>query len=259
VQAIPLIQIDWRGEAIVVAGANGYVADSKIVQAQKAVHANDARRLAICRQLVTDKLSGTLETLETAIPNSSAREFALRETASSLQQLRKAPPQDAHALRGIEGRVAQAYFRSWRPIRLNWRGRKPIPDEWKQIGPRVSPKSGTNREATHPVNAILNYGYAILESQVRISVSAAGLDPYLGYFHGRWRGKQGLVLDLMEPMRPMVDRSVLGFVQRHAFTAGDVTLLDDGVCRLNPQLARQVVGVVAALGGLESVRVSPFG
>jgi CRISP-associated protein Cas1 len=186
-----------------------------------------------------------VETLEHVIPMSPAREIALQEATSSLHQMRKAPPQDAAALRGVEGRVAQAYFRSWRSIELKWSGTKPIPDEWRQIGPRVSAKSGSNRDATHPVNAMLNYGYAILESQVRLRVAAAGLDPYMGYFHAPWRERQGLVLDLMEPVRPVVDRAVLGFAQSHAFSAGDVTLRDDGVCRLNPQLARLMVGMMA--------------
>jgi CRISPR-associated protein Cas1 len=53
---------------------------------------------------------------------------------------------------------------------------------------------------------MLNYGYAVLESQVRIGVLAAGLDPRVGYFHG----KQTLVLDLIEPMRPVVDQVILG-------------------------------------------------
>jgi CRISPR-associated protein Cas1 len=132
------------------------------------------------------------------------------------------------------------YFRSWRPIGLRWKGRKPIPEEWRRIGPRVSAKSGTNRDATHPVNALLNYGYAVLESQVRIAVLAAGLDPRVGYFHGRY-GKQTLVLDLMEPMRPVVDRVVLDFAQANTFSPGDVTLRDDGICRMNPQLALNVI------------------
>ena len=261
-QAIPLIQIDWQGEAIVVAGAGGYVADPKIVEKQKAAQANEARRFAICRQLVTAKIAGTLETLETVIPESTAREVALKETASSLTQLHRAPPRDIHGLRGIEGRVAYSYFRAWRPIPLRWSGRKPVPEEWRQIGPRVSPKSGTNREATHPVNAMLNYGYAILDSQVRISVSAAGFDPHIAYFHGRYGGKQGLALDLMEPVRPVVDRAVLGFVQRHTFSAGDVTLRDDGVCRLNPQMARGVIGLVAktvpSIGFVEKLGPAAF-
>jgi CRISPR-associated protein Cas1 len=244
-QGIPLIQVNWRGETIVVSAPCGSSVDPKLSAAQKLVHASASRRLAVCRRLVTEKITETVATLEQAIPLVPAREIALQEAASSLLQMRKMPPQDAATLRGVEGRVAQAYFRSWRSITLTWVARKPIPNEWRQIGPRVSPKSGTNRDATHPVNSILNLGYAVLESQIRLGITAAGLDPYMGYFHTRWRERQGLVLDLMEPMRPVVDRAVLRFVQSHTFSAGDVTLRDDGVCRLNPQLARQVVSMVA--------------
>ena len=41
---------------------------------------------------------------------------------------------------------------------------------------RQSKVSGINRNANHPVNAILNYGYAVLESQVRIAAAMHGLD-----------------------------------------------------------------------------------
>jgi CRISP-associated protein Cas1 len=151
--------------------------------------------------------------------------------------------------------VAYTYFRAWRPILMKWKGRKPIPEEWRRIGPRVSSKSGTNRDATHPVNAMLNYGYAVLESQVRIAILAAGLDPCVGYFHGRYGGKQTLVLDLLEPMRSLVGRVVLKFAQTHTFSPGDVALRDDGVCRLNRQLARNVVGSVAKqIAALEPAR-----
>ena len=78
-----------------------------------------------------------------------------------------------------------------------------------------------------------------------MAVVGAGLAPTIGYFHGRSGGKQTLVFDLMEPMRPVVDRAILGFPQAHTFSPGDVTLRDDGVCRVNPQLARNVVGSVA--------------
>jgi CRISPR-associated protein Cas1 len=43
--------------------------------------------------------------------------------------------------------------------------------------------SGRNRHATHPVNAMLNYAYAVLESQVRIATVSQGLDPHVGYLH----------------------------------------------------------------------------
>jgi CRISPR-associated protein Cas1 len=43
--------------------------------------------------------------------------------------------------------------------------------------------SGRNRHATDPVNAMMNYAYAVLESQVLTATVAAGLDPTIGYLH----------------------------------------------------------------------------
>jgi CRISP-associated protein Cas1 len=48
----------------------------------------------------------------------------------------------------------------------------------------------------------------------------------------------------MEPLRPVVDKRLLEFVQRQTFTVGDFTHLSNGVCRLNPQLARNVVRAI---------------
>jgi len=54
-----------------------------------------------------------------------------------------------------------------------------------------------------------------------------------------------LVYDLMEPLRPQVDRLVLYFVLSHTFTPSDFVLRDDGVCRLHPQLAREAAARLA--------------
>jgi CRISP-associated protein Cas1 len=62
--------------------------------------------------------------------------------------------------------------------------------------------SGRNRHATHPLNAMLNYAYAVLESQVRIATVAQGLDPTIGYLHTSRHSRVALVYDLMEPLRP---------------------------------------------------------
>jgi CRISP-associated protein Cas1 len=53
----------------------------------------------------------------------------------------------------------------------------------------------------------------------------------------------------MEPLRPVVDRKVLEFVQEHTFYSGDFTIRSDGVWRLNPEIARHVVWL---FGELES-------
>jgi CRISPR-associated protein Cas1 len=80
---------------------------------------------------------------------------------------------------------------------------------------------------------------------VRIQMVTGGYDPTIGLLRsGRvGRGQHDFVLDLMEPLRPIADRKVLDFVQAHTFHPSDFTIRSDGVCRLNPEMGRQVVRV----------------
>jgi CRISPR-associated protein Cas1 len=100
--------------------------------------------------------------------------------------------------------------------------------------------SGRNRHATHPVNAILNYAYAVLESELHIAAVTQGLDPTIGYLHSSRPSRVALVYTLMEPLRPQMDLLVLGFVRSHTFSSSDFMLATSGVCRLHPQLARHI-------------------
>jgi CRISP-associated protein Cas1 len=52
----------------------------------------------------------------------------------------------------------------------------------------------------------------------------------------------------MEPERPKVDRTVLDFVKSHVFDPADFVISGDGVCRLNPEMARMVVARVPHRG-----------
>jgi CRISPR-associated protein Cas1 len=56
-------------------------------------------------------------------------------------------------------------------------------------------------------------------------------------------GSSAFIFDLMEPYRPLVDRNVLKFVKGHVFDPADFVIRSDGVCRLNPEMARSVVGI----------------
>jgi len=166
-------------------------------------------------------------------------------------ELIRHPPKSIGTLLGLEGRAGFAYFNAWHSLPVKWAGlaRHPIPRDWLTVGQRYSfaRKKGGNRNATHPVNAILNYAYAILESQVRIQVTAAGFDPTIGFLHSGHGGRSDFVLDLMEPQRPIFDRMVLEFVQAHAFHPADFTIRSDGVCRLNTQMAGAIVATVSNL------------
>ena len=76
----------------------------------------------------------------------------------------------------------------------------------------------TNREhqgAVDDVNALLNYGYGILYSQVWSALSLAGLEPFAGFLHVDRPGKPSLVLDFIEEFRqPVVDRVVFAMINK---------------------------------------------
>ena len=50
---------------------------------------------------------------------------------------------------------------------------------------------------------------------------------------------------MMEPGRPKVDRAVLAFLKSEALHPADFTIREDGVVRLNPELARRVARLSA--------------
>ena len=202
-----------------------------------------------CEVLVKAKTDNSIDTLLTAVPPSPARELAIIKLRNEASEIERRPPKSITTLLGIEGRVAYAYFRSWQSVALRWKGigRHPIPDDCHRVGQRQSlntRKKWRNRFASHPVNAILNCAYAVLESQVRMQIVADGYDPTIGYLHTHSERRPApLVFDLMEPLRPIVDRKVLEFVQSHTFHPTDFTIRSDGVCRLNPEMARYVGSV----------------
>jgi CRISP-associated protein Cas1 len=50
----------------------------------------------------------------------------------------------------------------------------------------------------------------------------------------------------VEPERPRVDRAALDFIKGHVFDPADFVIRTDGVCRLNPEMARMVVAKASA-------------
>src|ERR1035437_1414605 len=242
-QDVPLVRIDWRGNATTVI-SNSYGPDPKLVRAQLAAEENKTIRLRIAAALIAEKLKNSIETLKD-LEHSERVDSALTKHAESLTELRITPPKTINALLGIEGRSALAYFNAWQDLPLQWKGtsRKHIPNDWLKFTNRTSVqiKRAQNRNASHPVNAILNYAYAVLESRVRLEIAALGYDPMIGYLHSYDKDRAALVFDLMKPLRPVVDHVVLDFIHAETFDPADFTIRRDGVCRLNPELTSALI------------------
>jgi CRISPR-associated protein Cas1 len=244
-QGVPLALLAWDGTARSLLAAEGSRSDPELLKAQVRGLTNGVG-LRLARELIARKVDGAFTTLA-SLPDSTLVGQARANLAEIGRELRRCPPADVDALRLVEARAAAQYFAAWRNLLLRWRDvkRKPIPAEWRHIPIRGSLLLMSNRHATHPVNALLNYAYGVLESQVYRALLIAGLEPSIGYLHANRRGRAALVYDLMEPLRPAVDAQVLQFVQTHTFHPGDAFLTQRGVCRLHPQLARAVSRLTA--------------
>ena len=86
-----------------------------------------------------------------------------------------------------------------------------VPAHWSTFEGRrsVLASSSANRKAERPVNALLNYVFALLEAEAILACAAVGLDPGLGIVHNDARGRQSMALDFMEPVRPEAEAFVL--------------------------------------------------
>jgi CRISPR-associated protein Cas1 len=92
------------------------------------------------------------------------------------------------------------------------------------VRPDIEWASRHTRGATDLVNQCLNYGYAILYSQVERAIFLAGLDPYAGFLHEDRPGKPSLSLDLVEEFRqPVVDRAVFALLNQRVPLAQDAS------------------------------------
>lgn len=250
-QGVALVRIDWSGHVASVLSGQGYGADRTKVEWQNETRADNQRRLALSVDLIRRKIANSIDTLETVFPGSAMRDRSCAGLRNELEIFTHNPPTDIQVLRGIEGRASATYFSAWQGVPLQWRAtvRHPVPDAWAFIGTRSAIRAGKskNGRASHPINAMLNYAYAILQSQLQIELLSEGYDPTIGVMHHGSRGSPAFVFDLMEPSRPIVDAAILRFALATALSGADFTLRSDGVCRVGAQLARRVAAMTAEI------------
>lgn len=106
-------------------------------------------------------------------------------------QLDQEQPEVA-SLRGLEGAAARAYFQGLTtlfPPSLDFTGRN-------------------RRPPRDPVNACLSLGYTLLHFDAVRACHIAGLDPLMGFYHRPSFGRESLASDLIEPLRPHLDRQI---------------------------------------------------
>ncbi|MEM8917931.1 MAG: CRISPR-associated endonuclease Cas1 [Pseudomonadota bacterium] len=246
-QSVSLIRIKWNGEIAIVCSGGGYAADQGKVDWQRETRSDPKKRLAFSSDLITRKLQNSIATLQKHLPQSDYRQKAIERATRGIDEL-SAKPIDIEFVRSIEAQCASAYFKSWNLLKPQWKANSKflIPDHWKGYRARTSVHQSkpVNFNATDPVNAMLNYAYAVKQSQLQISSIGEGYDPTIGVMHHGRRNKPAYIFDLLEPERPNVDAVILEFVQSRKLSPADFILRKDGVCRLSPGLAKIIAAMI---------------
>src|SRR2546422_764129 len=183
--------------------------DARLRRAQAFAHQSGAA-LRIARELIGQKLAGQERLARDLLHDSTvARTIAWARaaltTANTIEDIRL-----------FESQAAVAYWSAWHavPVMFPKNDLRRVPDHWRIFGTRKSPLSGSPRLAVNPPNAILNYLYALLESESRLAAAALGLDPGIGVLHVDTDARDSLACDLMEAVRPQVDAYLFDWITR---------------------------------------------
>ena len=225
-QRASFVMLDPTGRLSLITGPTA-PSDARLRRAQALAHQSGAV-LQIARTIIEAKLTGQESLVREKLKDSASADVIaqFREQLTAVETLEE--------IRTIEGRAAAIYWSAWRevPIIFPKSDQHRTPAHWKRFGTRTSPLTGSPRLAVTPPGAILNYCYALLESEARLAASALGLDPGIGILHVDTPNRDSLACDIMEVVRPAVDAWLLNWIMKEPLRRSDFVEERNGNCRL---------------------------
>jgi CRISPR-associated protein Cas1 len=228
---IDVIFTDRNGQPVARIWGNRFGSIATIRKQQLAFSQSSACRDWV-QQLLADKLDGQSAMLwlmsksdrsnEPLIQTATAKIADMRDRILQVDQLTL--PEVAGQLRAWEGAASKAY--------------------WSCISASLPPQyafSGRSRQpALDMFNALVNYAYGILYSQVESALIKAGIDPFIGFFHRDEHNRPVLVYDVIERFRPWADYVVISLC-RQAVIFVDFFDVEEGGFWLNEQGKRILI------------------
>ncbi|MBE9236149.1 type I-D CRISPR-associated endonuclease Cas1 [Anabaena aphanizomenioides LEGE 00250] len=182
----------YLGSALPKSSRNG-----QLRLAQYQVYSDPVKRLELVKTIVTAKIHNQYNVLY----RHNEKDNPLKERKSLVKN-----QQTLDQVRGVEGLAAREYFACWQNM----------------VGKQWTFNGRNRRPPTDPVNSLLSFAYALLQSQVMAAVNVAGLDPYIGYLHEVHHGQPAMVLDLMEEFRALIaDNLVLSILNKQEIKPND--------------------------------------
>jgi len=224
--AVPVYVLDYDGTLLSSTLPREPV-NGPLKIAQITAYNNPVKRFYIATKLIEAKTQRTIDVLDwlgsrysdvDSVTDSIQLEMKRMHNCSSLPKLMQ-----------IEGHIADLY---WRYLQ------KVLP---KKFGFTSRMHESHQMNSADQVNTLLNFGFSILESQVRKALNSVGLETTIGFLHEAHQTRYALAYDLQEVFRWIVDVTVIESLEYDRFSKRDFYRLDNYVLRLKPEAVKKLL------------------
>jgi CRISPR-associated protein Cas1 len=240
---INLTLLNWNGQLLAnVMPEHPKSGKLRVKQYQK--YLDSIGRFEIALKIVQTKVEHSLDLLEElsrfyeSVDITKIRKSAEKEDLFLLDIMKNSEKQDISKsikqLMTYEGRIAGIYHENLTRI-FN----KLYP-EFKFTG-RKNKANSRNHNASDEINALLNYGYAILESEIRKAINTVGLDYSIGFLHEINQSRTPLVYDIQELFRWLIDISVIRLLEEQKIKKPNFIITENYHTRLGEDVAKLLI------------------
>ena len=240
---INLTLLNWNGQLLAnVLPEQPKSGKLRIKQYQKYLDSED--RFEIALKIVQTKVEQSLNLLEElskfyeSVDIVKIKKSVEKEDLFLLSIMKNSKSQDISKsikqLMTCEGRIAGIYHNNLTAI-FNY-----LSPEFNFTG-RKNKSNSRNYNASDEINALLNYGYAILESEIRKSINAIGLDYSIGFLHEINQSRTPLVYDIQELFRWLIDVSVIQLLEEKKIKKSDFIITENYHTRLGEDVAKKMI------------------
>lgn len=145
----------------------------------------EEQQLIMAKQLVANKVANQLKLADQKASSERKKELAGRGTDV---HAKISACVDHHELLGLEGNVSREYFKDLFAS-VGWRRRAP-------------------RTKEDIPNFLMDMGYTFLFNFTDSLLRLHGFDTYKGFYHRLFFQRRSLACDVMEPLRPLIDKQI---------------------------------------------------
>lgn len=201
-------------------------------------------RYEIAQKLIKSKVESSLYLLKELskfydLDITKIEKTIQKENQMFVQTLNEGETSFISNLMMYEGRIATIYFVNLSKVFAKITPKFPF-------SARADKENNRNYNAADEINALLNYGYAILESEVRKAVNASGLDYSIGFLHEIFQGKTPLVYDIQELFRWLIDYSLVQLLEEYQLKKSDFIITENYHIRLKENIAKLLIEKIRA-------------